>query len=412
MSWLTGDGKMLMAGKAVRSLAYGISGTMLAIYLKTIGVHELAIGILLTAALLSSVVFNIVTVRYSSRVGRKRMLIAFSLLMLLSGLIFLLSRSYPVLLFSSVIGQVSVTGSDTGPFLTMEQSMLPGTCPENRRTMSFSVYSAAGSLFTAAGALLVGSSSLLQTAYHLSVSVSLQYLFAIYSFMALMLLLLYSVISPDVASPLGEKTDSHRLSTGSRKTVSKLSGLFMLDSFGGGFVIQSLVAFWFFERFHVPIADISAIFFAANVLSALSFFVAVKFADRIGLIRTMVFTHIPSNLLLMLIPLAPTLPLALSFYLARMSLSQMDVPTRQSYIVSVVEPGERTAATGYTNTARSISQSTAPSAAGYIIQTVSMSAPFFIAGTLKTAYDLLLYRSFRHIRPPSEQASATAEQKV
>ena len=403
MGWLSRDGRILMVNKATRSLAYGISGTMLAIYLKTIGVHELAIGVLLTASLLGSICFNLATIRYSPRFGRRRMLIAYSSLMFISGLIFLLTRAYLAMLIATVTGLISVASSDSGPFLILEQSILPNTCAESRRTLSFSVYSAIGSLFMAFGALLVGSASLLQSAYHLPLSTSLQYLFAFYTAMALLLIFLYSLVSPEVAEAGNAKHTTRKLSPDSRKIVSGLSGLFMMDAFGGGLVIQSLVAYWFFERFHVSVAAISIIFFAANVISATSFFIAVKLADRIGLIRTMVFTHIPSNILLMLVAVAPSLAIALAFYLGKMSLSQMDVPTRQSYVVSVVEPEERTAASGYTNTARGIAQSTAPSAAGYVIQAVSLSAPFFMAGALKIAYDLLLYRSFRHIRPPAER---------
>jgi MFS family permease len=188
----------------------------------------------------------------------------------------------------------------------------------------------------------------------------------------------------------------------SRQHVSKLAALFAVDSFAGGFVLQSIVAFWFFSTFDVPLSTISLVFLGANVLTAISFLAAARLARKIGLVNTMVFTHIPSNIFLILVPLAPSFLLALAFYLARMSLSQMDVPTRQSYTVAIVRPEERTAAAGITNLSRNVSQAISPSIAGSVLQFLTSSLPFFVGGGMKIVYDLLLYVNFRVIKPPEE----------
>jgi MFS family permease len=206
----------------------------------------------------------------------------------------------------------------------------------------------------------------------------------------------------EVKKTLDSKIFSSNLSPKSKQIVLKMSSLFALDSFAGGFVIQSIVAFWFFTKFGVDLTTLSIIFSVAGVLTAISFFFAAKIADRIGLINTMVFTHIPSNILLILVAIAPTFYIALALYLARMSLSQMDVPTRQAYIIAVVEENERTAAAGITNTSRNVAQSISPSITGAIIHSLWFSAPFMIGGLLKIVYDVGIYATFRKTKPSHE----------
>ena len=208
----------------------------------------------------------------------------------------------------------------------------------------------------------------------------------------------------------GEKNASNQvakkltsLSSQSKNIVARLSGLFAIDSFAGGFVIQSIVSFWFFTRFGADLTILSYIFSIAGVLTAFSFIVAAKIADKIGLINTMVFTHIPANILIIAVAFAPTLPIAIAFYLLRMALSQMDVPTRQSYIVAVVREEERTAAAGITNISRNVAQAISPSITGILIHSLSLSAPFVIGGLLKIAYDIAIYTNFRNIKPPEEE---------
>lgn len=402
--WLSNDGKLLLASRTLRAVAYGFISVILAIYLKQAGFQELEIGIVLTATLLSSALFTIIAIFYADRVGRKRSLIILAVLMAISGLLFALTTDYTLLLIAALIGTINVTGTEVGAFLSIEQAAIPQVSPEEKRTLAFSLYNTAGTLAVALGALLGGVPEFLQHSFGTRLVDSFKPLFILYSIIAVTTGVIYLFLSArvEVRSIKSAPKTSQLLRPESRRRVFKLSALFALDSFAGGFVLQSIVAYWFFARFQISLISISAIFFGANVLTAVSFLVAARLASRIGLVRTMVFTHIPSNILLIMIPLAPTLPSALAFYLARMSLSQMDVPTRQSYTVAIVSPEERTAAAGVTNISRNVTQAVSPSIAGHVLQLVSLSFPFFIGGGLKMIYDLLLYASFKRIKPPEE----------
>ncbi|MEK6977678.1 MAG: MFS transporter, partial [Candidatus Hydrothermarchaeota archaeon] len=308
-----------------------------------------------------------------------------------AGIVFALTKDYLFLLLAALIGTINVTGTEVGPFLSIEQAMIPQTCAERRRTSAFALYSFVGTFATAAGALLSGVPELLQ-GFGMGLEASFRPLFLAYALLGVATAGLFLLLSPATEMRGGER--GQPLGPGTKRIVTRLSLLFSLDSFAGGFVIQSLVAYWFFTRFGVPLRDLSLLFFWANILTALSFFAAAKLAGRVGLVNTMVFTHLPSNVLLMLVPLAPSFPLAMALYLGRMAISQMDVPTRQSYIVAIVAPEERTAAAGMTNIARNLAQAVGPSVAGYAL-TLSLAAPFLIGGGLKVIYDLALYFSFR-----------------
>lgn len=402
LEWLSRDGKLLLLCRALRAFAYGFLSVILAIYLKLIGFQELEIGIILTATLVGSALFTFLVSIYADRLGRKSILIMLGGLMVASGIIFASTTNYALLLIAALVGTINVTGTEVGAFLSIEQAILPQTCPEKRRTMAFSIYSTSGTLAVAMGALFSGLPEVLQRSIGVLSADSFKLLFLLYSILAVSTIALYLALSSGIEVTHTKNEEHQILKPESRKRIAKLASLFAVDSFAGGFVLQSIVAYWFFTRFQTSLSYISVIFFAANILTAISFLVAAKIASRIGLIRTMVFTHLPSNLFLIMVPLAPSLPLALTFYLARMSLSQMDVPTRQSYTVSMVSPEERTAAAGLTNTSRNISQAVSPSIAGYVLQFLSLSFPFLIGGGLKVVYDLLLYFSFRRIKPPEE----------
>ncbi len=402
LKWLNRDGKLLLASHALRSFAYGFLSVVIVIYLKLIGIQELEIGIVITATLISSALFTLIASVYADRLGRRRILILFSALMAASGIIFATTANYVFLLIAALVGTINVTGTEVGPFLSVEQAMLPQTCSDRRRTKAFSLYSTSGKLAVASGALVGGLPEFFQGAFGMSPTFSFKPLFILYSVFALSAIGVYLLYSKRVEAPDIKYGRRQILEPESRRRVSRLSLLFAVDSFAGGFVLQSIVAYWFFTKFQISLSSISVIFFAANILTAISFLIAARIADRVGLIRTMVFTHIPSNIFLILVPLAPSLASALAFYLARMSLSQMDVPTRQSYIVAIVSPKERTAAAGLTNTSRNISQAVSPSITGYIFQFVSLSFPFLIGGGLKIIYDLTLYFNFRKIKPPEE----------
>jgi MFS family permease len=407
-SWLSKDGKLLLAARILRTFAYGFLSVILAIYLKLIGFNDLYIGFILTATLVNSIIFTLIASFYADRIGRRKILIIYSALMSVSGIVFFVTNNYMALIISAFIGTINVTGTETGAFLSIEQAMLPQTIndPKKRNTI-YALYNMAGTFAMSVGVLLSGFPRVFELQYGLNQIQSIKLLFLLYSVFGLGVLGIYFFLSNKIEVESNnnnynntikrpKKPLRQTLSPESKEIVGKLSGLFAIDSFAGGFVIQSIVSFWFFTKFGVELNTLSYIFSIAGVLTAFSFLVAAKLADKVGLINTMVFTHIPSNILILLIAFAPTLSLAIALYLSRMALSQMDVPIRQSYIVAVVEEDERTAAAGITNISRNIAQAVSPSLAGYILQSLSfLSAPFVLGGVLKIVYDIALYSKFK-----------------
>ena len=403
LDWLARDGKLLLTTRAVRSFGYGFLSVILAIYLKLLNFDNVLIGVVLSTTLLGGASFTIFCSLYADRIGRRKMLIFLSFLMAFSGVLFFLKENRAIILIAAVIGTLSPTGGEVGSFLPMEQTILPQTCSERKRNSAFAAYNMVGTLSAAAGALFSGMIAVFESGFGLGELESYRTMFLIYSFLALTAASLYLLMSSKAElagtpSP-GQKK---RLSLESRTIVARLSILFGVDAFAGGFVLQTIISYWFFTTYNVPQEQLAVIFFVANVLSTVSFYAAVELAKRIGLIRTMVFTHIPSNVLLIMVPIAPTFLLAMAFFLARQAISQMDVPTRQSYTVAVVAPEERIVAAGTAGIARNVAQATSPSLSGYAMQFVSMSSPFFIGGSLKIVYDIAVYFNFRKIRPPEE----------
>ena len=407
IDWLSKDGKLVLAARVTRTFAYGFLSIVLAIYLKLIGFNDIVIGLVLASTLVNSVIFTLIASFYADKLGRRNMLVIYAALMSISGAIFLATEDYLALIAAALIGTINVTGSETGAFLSIEQALLPQTVSNVRkRNTIFALYNMAGTFAMSVGILLSALPAILQHQFGLSQIESIKPLFMLYSILGIIVMIIYFMLSKkieltgdQIAKPLTQV-----LSPETKKIVGKLSGLFSLDSFAGGFVIQSIVAFWFFTKFGLDLTTLSYIFSIAGVLTAFSFLAAARIADKIGLVNTMVFTHIPSNILLILVGFAPTLPLAIAFYLGRMALSQMDVPTRQSYIVSVVKEEERTASTGITNISRNISQAVSPSLTGYILQALPvLSAPFVFGGILKITYDLALYLNFKNIKPAEEE---------
>jgi MFS family permease len=410
-SWLSKDGKLILAARTLRTFAYGFLSVILAIYLKLVGFEDFYIGLILTATLVNSVIFTLIASFYADRVGRRKVLILYAALMSLSGAIFFVTTNYLALIISALIGTINVTGTETGAFLSIEQAALPQTVNEiKKRNTSYAFYNMVGTFAMSAGVLLSGLPQLIAQQFGLNQTESIRPLFLLYSIIGLAVLGIYYLISNKVEVQVNNndnnkdsKTVKQVLSPKSKQVVGKLSSLFALDSFAGGFVLQSIVSLWFFTKFGVDLTTLSYIFSIAGVLTAFSYLAAAKIADKVGLINTMVFTHIPSNILLILIAFAPTFPLAVVLYLARMALSQMDVPTRQSYLVAVVKESERTAAAGITNVSRNITQAISPSLAGYILQSLSLlSAPFVLGGVLKIVYDVALYFNFKSIKPSDE----------
>jgi len=429
--WISKDGKLLLTARILRTFAYGFLSIIISIYLKLIGFDGFLIGLILTSTLINSVIFTLVASFYADRIGRRKMLVIYALLMAISGVIFFVTSNYIALIVAGLIGTINVTGTETGAFLSIEQAMLPQTVEDiKKRNTLFAFYNMVGTFAMSAGVLVSGLPGIIQHQFGLSEIRSISPLFLLYSILGVAVLATYLLLSKKVE--LKGKADKEAkaqvqvqggdlesdekkkprilrplmqtLSPASKKIVGKLSGLFAIDSFGGGFVIQSIVSLWFFTKFGADLTLLSYIFSIAGVLTAFSFLASAKIADRIGLINTMVFTHIPSNILLILVAFSPTLPIAVAFYLARMALSQMDVPTRQSYIVAVVKEDERTAAAGITNISRNITQAISPFIAGSILQSVSLLfAPFLLGGLLKIIYDIALFFSFKNTKPSDEK---------
>jgi MFS family permease len=302
------------------------------------------------------------------------------------------------------VGTLNPSSGDVSVFLPLEQAALPETVSARSRTALFARYSLVASLVGAVGALCAGLPQALATRTPISDTAALQAMFVLYAVLGLVSLALYRRLSPAIDTPVIDPAPLRE----SRRIVFTLAGLFSLDAFGAGFVVQSILALWLFERFDLPIATAGTIFFWTGVLSAGSFLVASRLAGRIGLINTMVFTHLPSNIFLLLVPFMPTLPLAVLLLLLRSALSQMDVPTRGSYVMAVVPPAERAAAASVTSVPRSLAQAVGPLPAGYLLGLTAFGWPLVIAGTLKGLYDVLLLVLFSHRRPPEEVQVAPA----
>jgi MFS family permease len=404
--WISIDGKLLLCARIVRTFAYGFLSVILAIYLKLIGFDDILIGIILSVTLINSIIFTLFASFYADRIGRRKTLILYTAMMSISGVIFFVTENPLALIIAALLGTLNITGSETSAFLSIEQSILPQTIKDNRkRNTLFGFYNMLGTLAMGAGTLIANLPIIIQNELEFDQIYAIKLLFLFYSLLGVLVIGIYLKLSSDIEIKKEKtlKPISKILNPKSKKIVTKLSGLFAIDSFAGGFAIQSIVSFWFFTKFDIDLSLISYIFSIGSLLTAFSYLIAAKIADKIGLINTMVFTHIPSNILLILLALAPTLEIAIVFYMIRMALSQMDVPTRQSYIVAVVEEDERTASAGITNLSRNIAQAFSPSITGYIIGVLSLSAPFIIGGLLKIIYDITLYINFRKIKPSDEE---------
>lgn len=444
LKWISKDGRSILAARIIRTFGYGFLSVILSIYLALIGFNGFQVGLILSASLINSVFFNLIASFYADKIGRRRLLILYSLLMFLSGIIFFITdKNYAALILAAFIGTLNVTGSETSAFLSIEQAILPRTIKNIKmRNTLYASYNMVGTFAMSAGILLSGLPDIIHQSYYgLDLIGSMKLLFLLYGLLGLVNILIYLRLSVAIevsdwekrslmkstdqavrrASAKRKKENLARnrtkrsltfkdwfypssLSGDSKQIITKLSGLFAIDSFAGGFVIQSIVSLWFYTRFEADLSIISYILSISGIITAFSFLGAARIADRIGLVNTMVFTHLPSNILIILVALAPTLPVAAILYFVRTALSQMDVPTRQSYIVSVVRDEERTTATSTTNISRNISQVLSPSFAAYLLQGTSfLFAPFLIGGLLKVTYDILLYFSFRNVKPQQEK---------
>ncbi|TME73625.1 MAG: MFS transporter [Chloroflexi bacterium] len=401
LDWLSIDGKKLLVTRILRTFAYGYLATSLGLYLDRLGLSPTEIGVVFTAAIAGSALMTVFWSIMADRYGRRRTVATMALLMALGGIAFALTSSFIVLILAAFTGTISATSSEVGVFQTVEQAVLPQTAPNEKRTWLFSIYNTIANIAGAFGSLFAASVGFFAS-LGLQGADAYRPLFVLYAVIGIANLVIFITLSDKVelAQVEGERRfiGIHR-STG---MVVKLSALFGLDAFAGGLVVQSIVAYWFFLRWGLQIADLAVVFFWVGILSGLSLLAAGWLAERFGLLNTMVFTHLPSNVLLLLVPLAPSAGLAIALFLLRMSISQMDVPTRQSYTMAVVDPDERTATAGITNVARTTASAVSPTFAGMAFSAAALSLPFFLAAGLKIVYDALVYLTFRNVHPPEE----------
>ena len=401
----TPDARWLIVARGLRAFGDGLVSVLLPTYLLDRGFDVFTVGILSTVTLLGSAALTLGVGAAANRVGQRPLLLVGCLLMAGTGVGFAALESFWPLAVVAFVGTLNPSAGDVSLFLPLEQSLLTQTVAPQGRTALFARYSLVGTLAGAVGALSAGLPALISGALALPLRGVLEAVFLVYAALAGLALLCYRRLSVRTdlsaerrAAPLGR----------SRGIVFRLAALFSLDAFGGGFFVQSLLVVWLHQRFDVSVSAIGAILFVANGLSAISYLVAVPLSRRFGLINTMVFTHLPSNLLLLLVPFAPTLGLAVVLLLARYALSQMDVPTRTSYVMAVVAPEARAAAASVTAVPRSLATAASPLLAGYLLTLSAFGWPLLIGGALKAFYDVLLLLHFRAIRPPEERDARPA----
>jgi MFS family permease len=394
------DIALLFATRFVRMFAYGLVSIVLVLYLTRLGFDAKAVGLLLSLTLTGDLVISLWMTTRADRLGRRRMLAAGAVLMFLAGVVFVSTSLFPLLLGAAILGVISPSGSEVGPFLPIEQAAISEEAEPGRRTHLFAWYNLSGSIAAALGALTAGWMIRWNVQAGGSDLIAYRGILTGYALLGLLLVAGFALVSNRVEATPVEISQQRRVLGlhRSRGIVFRMSTLFALDAFAGGFVLQSFVAYWFTVRFDIGAGRLGTVFFAANLLSGFSGLVAARLADRFGLVNTMVFTHIPSNIFLILIPLMPTTGLAITVLLLRFAISQMDVPTRQSLVASVVEPDERAAAGGVTNVFRSSGTMLAPILAGIMFGSArTLSWPFFFAGSLKICYDLTLLAMFRKL---------------
>jgi MFS family permease len=402
------DVVLLFTTRFARMFAYGLVALILVLYLTQIGFDERTSGLLMSLTLAGDMLISLWMTTRADRIGRRKMLFAGAILMTLAGLVFVSTSFFPLLMIAAIVGVISPSGNEIGPFLAIEQAAISEEVTGSRRTHLFAYYNLMGSFATALGALTAGWTVQWSENAGISAVHADRGILVAYAAIGLLLALIFSRLSPAVepSTPQGNRPNAFLGLHQSRGIVLKISGLFALDAFAGGFILQSFMAYWFTVRWGADAGQLGNVFFFANLFSGLSGLVAARLADRIGLVNTMVFTHIPSNLLLILVPLMPSFGWAMAVLLARFSISQMDVPTRQSFVASVVAPDERSAAAGVTNIFRSCGAMLAPFLAGILLQSpATISVPFFIAGGLKIVYDLALLLMFRQATAVEETAS-------
>ncbi len=402
LSWLSRDGKLLLAVRPLQTFSASFVSIFLAVYLSLLGLPLWMIGVILTGGQLFSTAFNLVAGFMADRLGRRRMLVFFGLLVALSGVAFATFSTPIVLIPVAVITSLGSRGG-FGAANMLERVILAQSCPEDRRTRMYAIRSTLNSVARSVGSLFAGAVVLVQGWFGLSQVASYRWMFGVYALLNLAVVALYTLLSRDAEVAGESKEEPPPLSPETRRNVLRLSLLFSMDSLGSGFIPSSLVSYWFFDRFGLDMDAIALIFSGSSLLAAVSFMLAARISERIGLINTMVYSHLPSNLMTMSVPFMPTLAASSAVYMGRSLLSQMDVPTRQSYVMAIVKPEERSRVAGLINLPRSLTSAIGPTIAGFVMQFVGPSLPFVFAGGVKAVYDIALYFNFRDVKPPEEQ---------
>lgn len=393
----TADARRVIIAKGLRATSDGYVSIVLPAYLLALGRSPFEIGALMTATLLGSALLTLFAGRISGFLGERRALMAASVLMIATGVGFSAFTEFWPLLVIAFMGTLNPSSGDVSIFLPLEQSLLARSVAGRDRTLLFALYSVSASVMGALGTLIARTPDFV-VRFGIERLTMMRGLFLLYAAIGLAAALLYSGVKETRHET---KARVSRLGP-SRAMVYRLTALFCVDSFGGGFLVQSIIALWLFENFHLPISAAATIFFWTNILTAVSFFAAVPISKRFGLINTMVFTHLPASMCLLLIPFMPNLYWVMALLFLRSALSQMDVPTRTSYVMAVVTPPERPAAASLTAVPRSLASAISPIMAGALLAVSSFGWPMLIGGVLKAGYDLSLLRAFRHIRPPEE----------
>jgi MFS family permease len=398
------DLRLILAVQSLRAFAYGFGSVILGTALGASGLSSLQVGLVFTAMLAGMAVSSVVVGLLGDRTGRRRTYVVLLVLMGVTGAIFALSRFVPLLVLAALTGTLSTDPNESGPITSLEQAMM-ASAPRDLRSRVFGRYNAVAYLSGAVGSLAAGGSAAVRGT---SATTADQRWLLVFVPVAIACAMLGARLSSSAETARPEDAARRAPLGRSRPIVLRLAALFGLDSFAGGFVVQTFLVYWFERRFGASPEAMGVTFFAAGLLQAVSSVIAGRLAMRLGLLNTMVFTHLPSNILLILVPLMPTLPLAIAVLLLRFALSQMDVPARQAYVVTMVEPEERTAASAFTNTARYVTRPAGPLIGGALMR-LAIGAPFVVAGGLKIVYDLALFATFRRVpEPPPEEPAATA----
>jgi predicted MFS family arabinose efflux permease len=396
------DASRILVARGLRAFGDGFVALLVPIYLLELGFSALAIGAIVTSTLIGTALLTLWAGMVANRYSVRRLLLAASLLMAATGAAFAVTTAFWPLLLIAFVGTMNPTSGDASVFLPLEQAALAQTAEPRRRTAVFARYSVIGSLAGALGTLAAAAPDWAADS-GISRIGAMQAMFAAYAGLGLVTLVLYRPLTPAIEAPQATRAKPLQQS---KRLVYGLAALFGMDSFGTGFLVQSLLALWLYQRFQISVTAAAAILFWSGICSAVSYLVAVPIAERIGLINTMVFTHLPSNILLALVPFAPDLPIAIALLLARSALSQMDVPTRSSYVMAVVAPEERPAAASVTAVPKTFAWAVGSLISGYLLTLSSFGWPLLIGGVVKGAYDILLLIKFRKVRPPEEVRSA------